>query len=58
VSQRESPESQIGCGVGDAAQDVLDGLDELVDEDLAAFPVGVVASSLHYLTPSFTIFLF
>jgi hypothetical protein len=35
MSQGESPEPEIGCRVGDRAQDVLDGVDALVDHHLA-----------------------
>lgn len=30
MGQAERPEPQVGCGVGDAAQAVLDGVDGLV----------------------------
>jgi hypothetical protein len=35
VRERERPEPQVGGRVGDGAQHELDGLDDLVDEDLA-----------------------
>ena len=35
VSQRESPESQVGSSVGDTAQTKLNGVDGLVDEHLS-----------------------
>lgn len=35
MSQTEGPESQIGGGVGDAAQAVLDGVDGLMHRHIA-----------------------
>jgi len=35
VGERQSPETQVGGRVGDAAEDKLDRLDELLDECLA-----------------------
>mmetsp|Transcript_3507 Transcript_3507/g.5329 ORF Transcript_3507/g.5329 Transcript_3507/m.5329 type:complete len:687 (-) Transcript_3507:294-2354(-) len=35
VGQTEGPETKVGGSVGDASEDVLDGVDDLVDEDLA-----------------------
>ncbi len=34
MSQAECPESEVGGRVGDGAEDELDGLNELMDEDL------------------------
>jgi len=34
VGKGESPETQVGGGVGDSSEDELDGLDHLMDEDL------------------------
>ena len=35
MSQTEGPEPEVGGGVGDAAQTVLDGVDGLVHDDLS-----------------------
>lgn len=39
MGQAERPEPQVGRGVGDAAQAVLDGVDRLVHEDLGEVQV-------------------
>lgn len=39
MGQAERPEPQVGRGVGDAAQAVLDGVDRLVHEDLGEVKV-------------------
>ncbi len=35
MSETESPETEVGGSVGDGAQTVLNGVDRLVNEDLA-----------------------
>lgn len=35
MSEAEGPEPQVGSGVGDAAQAVLDGVDGLVDHGVS-----------------------
>lgn len=39
VRQAERPEPQVGCGVGDTAQAVLNGVDCLVHEDFGEVQV-------------------
>mmetsp|Transcript_63963 Transcript_63963/g.180463 ORF Transcript_63963/g.180463 Transcript_63963/m.180463 type:complete len:277 (-) Transcript_63963:408-1238(-) len=43
VGQREGPDTEVRGRVGDGAEDVLDGLDDLVDEDLPKLELLAVA---------------
>ena len=37
MGKAEGPESEVGGGVGDGSQTILDGVNRLVDEDLTKF---------------------
>lgn len=39
MSKREGPETEVGGSVGDATEDELDGVDDLVDDDLIELKV-------------------
>ena len=42
VSERERPEAEVRCRVGDAAEDELDRLNNLVNEEVGERVVGVL----------------
>ena len=52
MSQRESPEPEVGGSVGDGSQTVLNGVDGLMDEYLPKLKL-VAMTTVFWLIPTF-----
>ena len=52
MSQAESPQTQVGCSVGDGTQAVLNGVDGLVNKRLREIKLSMISPSISLLLPN------